>query len=331
MLTENDGKREKCGLKSWHDKGVTGQGITVAVLDEPSFITGYMDREIYSAPLGEGNGITHATWVAQVVHEAAPGAKIVMLPFMNDADRIQTLMWLKANKPDIINISLKLSTADWCYPELMALGSLIVAAGGNDGDDRTDLAKPARFDWTIGVGGIYENGTLQDCNTNGESMDCVAYTNVYALNTKGKAIPFSGTSCAAPWLTGMLATYYTPIRAQAGKTVPPVDVVREMIKANCRDMEEAGKDRKSGYGFFVMPASFQEVKVPEQEVTESEDDAMEIVLQLGSCVALVNGEELALDVPPRAESGRTLVPLRFVAEALGCTVDYKDGVITIRA
>lgn len=329
MLTENDGKREKCGLKAWHDKGLTGQGITVAVLDKPPFITGYMDRDIYSAPLGEGSEITHATWVAQVVHEAAPGAKIVMLPFMNDADRMQSLLWLKYNKPDIINMSLKLCTADWCYPELMALGSLIVAAGGNDGDERADLAEPARFDWTIGVGGIYENGTLQHCNTNGESMDCVAYTNVYALNNKGKAVPFSGTSCAAPWLTGMLATYYTTHTGTGSQTVPPVGIVREFIRENCRDMEEAGRDRKSGYGFFVLPEKYQQAELP--EVVESEDDSMEIVLQFGSCVALVNGEELALDVPPRAENGRTLVPLRFVAEALGCTVDYKDGVIIIRS
>lgn len=325
MLTENDGKREKCGLTVWHDKGLTGQGITVAVLDKPPFITGYMDREIYSAPLGEGSGITHATWVAQVVHEAAPGAKIVMLPFMNDTDRMKTLMWLKANKPDIVNMSLKLGTADWCWPDLMGLGSLVVAAGGNDGDGRADLAEPARFDWTIGVGGIYENGTLQDCNTNGDSMDCVAYTNVYALNTKGKAVPFSGTSCAAPWLSGMLATYYS------AKTVPPVGEVRELIKANCRDMEEAGKDRKSGYGFFVLPDVYQEEEVPEQEVTESEDDAMEIVLIIGSHAAWVNGECVALDCAPFASQGRTFVPLRAVAELMGCSVDYKDGVITIRA
>ena len=344
MLTENDGKREKCGLAAWHEKGLTGQGITVAVLDEPSAILDHMDREIYSAPLGEGSKIAHGSWVAQVVHEAAPGAKIVLLPFMNDADRMKTLMWLKANKPDIINMSLALVSADWCWSELMSVDSLVVAAAGNHGENTVDISKPACYDWTIGVGGIYEDGRLYGDNDNGESMDCVAYTGVYALNSKGKVLPFTGTSCAAPWLAGMLATYYT------GKTVPPVGVVRELIKANCMDLEEAGKDRKSGYGFFVLPActrieppyggtgvpewvpdAYQEVEVPEQEVTESEDDAMEIVLRIGSHAAWVNGECVALDCAPFASQGRTFVPLRAVAELMGCSVDYKDGVITIRA
>ncbi len=326
MLTQNDIKRKNCGLTEWHKRGLTGQGITVAVLDEWPFITDYMDREIYSAPLGVGEGITHGTWVAQVVHEAAPGAKIVMLPFFNSIeDRKKAIAWLKENPVDIINMSMKLSDSDWLWSELkaIALKSLIVAAAGNDGDDAKDIAMPARFDWTIGVGGIYENGTLQHCNTIGENMDCVAYTGVYAQNTKGSEIPFHGTSCAAPWLSGMLATYYT------GQTVPPVGMVRELIKANSRDMEEAGKDRKSGWGFFVLPEKYQPAEVP--EAGESEDENMEIVLQIGSHAAWVNGESVALDCAPFASQGRTFVPLRFIAEALGCQVDYKSktGQITI--
>ena len=54
-----------------------------------------------------------------------------------------------------------------------------------------------------------------------------------------------------------------------------------------------------------------------------------IVLHLGSSAAEVNGQAVQLDCAPRAEAGRTLVPLRFVAEALGCRVDYAAGQITI--
>jgi len=39
----------------------------------------------------------------------------------------------------------------------------------------------------------------------------------------------------------------------------------------------------------------------------------------------VNGVEKLLDFPPFVtDSGRTIVPLRFVAEELGCTVDYDE-------
>ncbi|MDP2872346.1 MAG: N-acetylmuramoyl-L-alanine amidase family protein [Bacillota bacterium] len=45
-------------------------------------------------------------------------------------------------------------------------------------------------------------------------------------------------------------------------------------------------------------------------------------LPVGSAVATVNGQQVALDAPSVLYSGRTMVPLRFVAEALGCDVAW---------
>ena len=59
----------------------------------------------------------------------------------------------------------------------------------------------------------------------------------------------------------------------------------------------------------------------------------EIRLAIGSQTALVNGKEQFVDQPPRidAQTGRTLVPLRFIAQTLGNTVlwDGKRRKITI--
>ncbi|MCE7870681.1 copper amine oxidase N-terminal domain-containing protein [bacterium CPR1] len=49
-----------------------------------------------------------------------------------------------------------------------------------------------------------------------------------------------------------------------------------------------------------------------------------VEVELGSDRARVNDREVRLDEPARVVSGRTLVPLRFVAEALGARVGY-DG------
>jgi endonuclease YncB( thermonuclease family) len=47
-----------------------------------------------------------------------------------------------------------------------------------------------------------------------------------------------------------------------------------------------------------------------------------IVLKIGSTSPTVNGKVVPIDVPGKIKNGRTLVPLRFVGEALGATVDY---------
>lgn len=56
-------------------------------------------------------------------------------------------------------------------------------------------------------------------------------------------------------------------------------------------------------------------------VTVSKGDAT-VQLTIGSNVALVNGQEISLDVPASIIQGRTLVPARFLANALGAKVDW---------
>ncbi|MBS3889486.1 MAG: hypothetical protein KGZ92_09450 [Firmicutes bacterium] len=54
-----------------------------------------------------------------------------------------------------------------------------------------------------------------------------------------------------------------------------------------------------------------------------------IVLQIGGRTAWVNGPSRQLDVPPVIVGGRTMVPLRFVAEALGAEVAWQDAPPTV--
>ena len=54
-----------------------------------------------------------------------------------------------------------------------------------------------------------------------------------------------------------------------------------------------------------------------------------IRMALGSRNALVNSLPVTLDQPARAYYGRTLVPLRFVSEAMGADVDYNANTRTV--
>ena len=54
---------------------------------------------------------------------------------------------------------------------------------------------------------------------------------------------------------------------------------------------------------------------------------MKIELPIGEKKMIINGREQAIDVPAQIISGRTMVPLRVVSEALGAVVDWepKEG------
>ena len=55
----------------------------------------------------------------------------------------------------------------------------------------------------------------------------------------------------------------------------------------------------------------------------------EIVLKIDSAKAIVNGEEKELTAAPEIVEGRTIVPVRFIAQALGMDVEWDDASRTI--
>lgn len=60
-----------------------------------------------------------------------------------------------------------------------------------------------------------------------------------------------------------------------------------------------------------------------------QSDTAEIRVTIGSDKAYVNGEEYTLDVPAQLVESRTLVPVRFIAEALGALVGWNSDTQTV--
>jgi hypothetical protein len=54
-----------------------------------------------------------------------------------------------------------------------------------------------------------------------------------------------------------------------------------------------------------------------------------VELPLGGRTAIIDGRQAVLDVPAMTVGGRTMVPLRFVSEALGATVDWQAATQTV--
>jgi len=65
-----------------------------------------------------------------------------------------------------------------------------------------------------------------------------------------------------------------------------------------------------------------------REVTAIKD-GLEILLKIDSTQAFVNDVELTIDVPASIKDSRTMVPLRFVAESTGATVDWDGATRTV--
>jgi hypothetical protein len=117
---------------------------------------------------------------------------------------------------------------------------------------------------------------------------------------------FNGSSCATPVLQAMAMLVQCYYKEKIGRKLTNNELY-QYIKRNCIDVDKDGFDKKTGHGLFVLP----EVEVD-----------MEIILEIGSKTAYVNDKQVELDVAPFIESGRTFVPVRFLAEALGCEVEW---------
>lgn len=65
----------------------------------------------------------------------------------------------------------------------------------------------------------------------------------------------------------------------------------------------------------------------DQKVTVSQNGNA-VVLFIGSTSAYINSELKTLDAVPYVKNNRTYVPLRFISEAFGCHVNWRDAVST---
>jgi len=66
-----------------------------------------------------------------------------------------------------------------------------------------------------------------------------------------------------------------------------------------------------------------------QRITCVKDDAT-VQLMLGDKEARVNGQKVLFDAPATLSHGRTLVPVSFLAQALGARVEWDDASQTVK-
>jgi hypothetical protein len=100
----------------WHNAGITGSGVKIAVLDLG--FQGYVSllgTELPSSVVARsfrqdgdisGGGERHGTGVAEIVHEVAPGAAMYLVNFSTVVELSSAVDWLISEGVDVVNFSV---------------------------------------------------------------------------------------------------------------------------------------------------------------------------------------------------------------------------------
>jgi thermitase len=207
-------------------QSATGAGITVAVLDGgvdasyPELTEVVQSGWDYVSndgdPFDEGGGQIsgHGTFVAGVVHLAAPDAQIIPYRVIDNAgygDGFTLALAIERAVDDgcnVINISLVLMEEHLAVRDAIdyaeAQGVVVVAAAGNESN--TNDLYPAVYENVISVAAIDSTMVLADFASYGASVDiCAPGTMVYSTYKDGLYAWWSGSSFAAPFVAGQVA------------------------------------------------------------------------------------------------------------------------------
>ncbi|MDQ0482478.1 S8 family peptidase [Guptibacillus hwajinpoensis] len=210
-----------------------GDGVKIAVLDTGIDID-HEDLNVYGGTtvLEEGfsydddNG--HGTHVAGIISAldneigvvgVAPNSQLyavkVLDRFANGSysNIIEGINWAVDNGMDIVTMSLGGETPSKSLKKAMKYaekkGLILIASAGNNGDvggKDGSITFPAKFKEVISVGASDIDNSLSPYSSTGKELDFVAPgVDILSTFNNGSYIEYSGTSMAAPHVTGTIA------------------------------------------------------------------------------------------------------------------------------
>lgn len=245
-----------------------GEGVTVAVVDSgvaPHYALDgvVVDYRNFTSDSDTYDTLGHGTHCAGVIGAKtgnakgiAPKAKIHSLKVLghsgmgsNDAVA-EAVRYATEIKCDIISMSLGSSRPDDHLHEAIKdayeRGVIVVCAAGNDGGS---VNYPAAFRETIAVGAVDKSGQVCEFSSRGKEIAVAApgadITSTWLAN--GYAT-ISGTSMAAPFVTGVLALYVSATKHDGDKVTHKTVV--DALSNTCKDAGAAGRDDVYGWGLL---------------------------------------------------------------------------------
>ncbi|WP_240741700.1 S8 family serine peptidase [Deinococcus sp. KSM4-11] len=239
-LPQNSAVWTKIGLEKAHTLAPKlGAGVTVAVIDTGIDLNHPAFKGLLSAPatwhdfyanddlpeeegtLGTG-AYGHGTNVAGIILQVAPAAKVMPLRVLGpdgsgDVAMVsQAIDWAVSHGAQVVNLSLgsteNSTIIQGAIARATAQGVLVVSSAGNENRDQiTYPAALARNEGTAGdlalsVGSVSLSDVKSTFSNYAKALELVAPgENVYAPAPDGRMASWSGTSMAAPMVSGGLA------------------------------------------------------------------------------------------------------------------------------
>lgn len=259
----------------------TGKGVKVGVLDT-GVDTEHRDIKLaggYCSLAPQcSNGVAyddnngHGTHVAGIIAAQkngtgiigiAPNVELYSIKALNDlgvgttGSLIEGIQWAIDHDIDILNLSITTTTNDVILENSLktayAKGILLVGAAGNMGTEKDpSVTYPAKLNTVIAVGAVIDSlAKLPESSIGAEVEIAAPGKNIFSTypsewdfedEKQDGYATLSGTSMAAPHVTGVFALYKERFPEMNHKEL------RALVNGLAKDLGDVGRDTKFGFG-----------------------------------------------------------------------------------
>lgn len=326
--------------KMWPD--TQGEHTVVAVIDTgidyehpdlkknvvggAGFIHGFKDKD-YMDENGHGTHVAGIIAAQGALLGVAPHTKLLAVKVLDKNGQgsftniARGVAWARkwrgpaGEKVNVINLSLggPLSHT-MLYDEIKKAvgdGISVVCAAGNSGDgdpDTDEISYPAYYPETIAVGAVDNQTGLANFSNSNDRINVVAPgVETYSTYPGGRYVKLSGTSMAAPHVSGAVALICSRFYNRFGH-YPSPPYVKELLDYMAVDLKQIGFNKHTGFGLFSFNI----------------DGGKAYKFHAGQDKYQINHEAQSLKSVPVLQNGELYMALRELSELMGAVCDMPD-------